>query len=83
MIVVFSFTYKSSLHILIFFFCHAAGGILVPPPGIEPTTSALEAQSINHCIQAHYFIDRIHVINDIDRLIGQINGLSIFLHFSI
>ena len=36
-----------------------------------------------HCIQAHYFIDRIHVINDIDRLIGQINGLSIFLHFSI
>ena len=54
MIVVFSFTYKSSLHILIFFFCHAAGGILVPPPGIEPTTSALEAQSLNHCIQAHY-----------------------------
>ena len=46
MIVVFSFTYKSSLHILIVFFCHAAGGILVPPPGIEPTTSALEAQSL-------------------------------------
>ena len=27
---------------------HTACGILVPPPGIEPTSSALGAQSFNH-----------------------------------
>ena len=33
-----------------FFFwpCHAACGILVPQPGIEPTPPALEAQSLNN-----------------------------------
>ena len=36
-----------------------------------------------NCIQTHYFIDRIHVSIDIDWLIGQVNELSIFLHFSI
>ena len=28
---------------------HAACGILVLPPGIEPVPPALEAQSLNHC----------------------------------
>ena len=28
--------------------CHAACGILVPRPGIKPTSSALEAQNLNH-----------------------------------
>ena len=36
---------------LVFFFfwpCHAACGILVPQPGIEPTSPALEARNLNH-----------------------------------
>ena len=30
------------------FFGHTACGISVPQPGIEPTASAVEAQSFNH-----------------------------------
>ena len=33
---------------LIFLLCHAACGILVTRPGIEPMPLALEAQSLNH-----------------------------------
>ena len=32
----------------IFWLCHAACGILVTWPGIEPAPPALEAQSLNH-----------------------------------
>ena len=32
----------------IFWLCHAACGILVSWPGIEPAPPALEAQSLNH-----------------------------------
>ena len=35
-------------HLFIFWPQHEARGILVPRPGIEPTPSALEAQSLNH-----------------------------------
>ena len=33
---------------LFFWLYHAACGILVPPPGIEPLVPAMEAQSTNH-----------------------------------
>ena len=33
---------------LIFWLCHMACGILVPPPGIEPAPPALETRSLNH-----------------------------------
>ena len=32
----------------VFWLYHAAGGILVPQPGIEPVPPALEAQNLNH-----------------------------------
>ena len=36
-----------NLFIYLFWLYHAAYGILVPWPGIEPVTSAVEAQSLN------------------------------------
>ena len=33
---------------LIFWLCHMACGILVPPPGIKPAPPALETRSLNH-----------------------------------
>ena len=37
-----------SYFVFIFWLHHAAFGILVPQPGIEPSPPALEAQSLNH-----------------------------------
>ena len=34
----------------LFFFCHWAHRILVPRPGIEPVSPALETQGINHWV---------------------------------
>ena len=34
---------------LLFWPCHAAFGILVPQPGVEPVSPAVEAWGLNHC----------------------------------
>ena len=42
------FSYNSFKNVFIYFWPqHAACGILVPPPGIEPAPPAVEAQALN------------------------------------
>ena len=54
------------IYLLLLFFWsrQAAGGILVPRPGIEPAPPAVEAQSLNHWttreVQLHIYLLDAH-----------------------
>ena len=43
-----SFLCVLSFFVVFFWLCHLACGILVPQPGTEPVTPALEVWSLNH-----------------------------------
>ena len=42
------FSFYLFMYLFIFWPCHVACEILVPPPGIEPVPPTLVAQSLNH-----------------------------------
>ena len=49
MIYIYIYIYKHVyIYVCIFWPCHTACRIVVPRPGIEPSLSAVEAQSLNH-----------------------------------
>ena len=59
-----------------FFLPHHACGILVPPPGMEPTPPALEARRLNH-----WTAREVPVLYHLEPALFIFTILELFIHY--
>ena len=64
------------LSVFLFWPCHEACGILVPRPGIEPLSPALEVQTVNHWTirEVLVFVCLVHWLCSLEQCLGNGRG---------